>query len=225
MKNSDIFSSDEFREACEEYCEKMVADNLNSGPETHEFSEDFEKKMSELLKEPTKNRFRIFNAVGKRVAIVFIAFALIMTTTVFSVKALRVPVIEFFVKIYEEFSALFVDSSDADYNDDFVFEAKEPKLILDGFEAGETIVYDNMYQVEYITDTNIKYYFKQNILYQNQMVDTNEYNEVIETNGIKMYYYNGDYHNKLIWYDSQYSYMVSGNISKKDMIKIAQSVE
>lgn len=223
MKNNDIFNSDEFREACEEYCEKLAAEYPNDGKE-HVFSEEFENKMVELLQAPPKRRFNIFNTVGKRVAVILIVVALSMTV-MFSVKSLRIPVIEFFVKVYEEFTALFVDDSKADYSDGFVFEPKTPKITLDGFEVMQERKNELIYQLEYISADGSRYYYKQNLLYQNQKINVDQYNEIIGQDNRKYYYYIVDNKYNLIWYDNQYSYMIYGDIDKNEMLKIAKSVE
>ena len=170
MKNSNIFQSEEFRAACEEYCESLVSETMQSAPETHEFSAEFEEKMSKLLEKPHKRNFKVFNTVGKRVAVAVVALALTLTT-VLSVKALRIPIIKFFVNIYEEFTSLFVDSSNADYNDNFIFTPKEPTYTVDGFEAIEQHKISYMYQVIYSSKLNSQYYYKQDRLYQNQIID------------------------------------------------------
>lgn len=224
MKKDDIFQSEEFRAACEEYCEKLVAETMQNEPETHEFSAEFEEKMSKLLEKPHKGNFKVFNTIGKRVAVAVVALALTLTT-VLSVKALRIPIIKFFVNIYEEFTSLFVDSSNADYNDNFIFTPKEPTYTVDGFEVDKSIVYDNVYQVNYIYDGISNYYYKQNRLYQNQQINTHTADDIIYENGLTLYYYHNEQHNKLIWYDNQYSYMISGEISKEEMVKVAQSVK
>lgn len=227
MRNDDIFNSNEFHEACEEYCEKIAAEYPNDSKEPHVFSEEFENKMAKLLEEPPKRRFNVFNTVGKRVAVILIVLALTLTTAVFSVEALRVPVIEFFMKVYEEFTSLFVDDSDTEYNDDFVFEPKTPKVVLDGFEVTQERKNELMYQLEYISADGRRYYYKQNTLYQNQMIDilNSDYTELIESNGINYYYYFTDDSCRLVWFDETYAYMVSGDTDKDEMLKVAQSVE
>lgn len=225
MRNDDIFNSNEFHEACEEYCEKIAAEYPNDSKEPHVFSEEFENKMAKLLEEPPKRRFNVFNTVGKRVAVILIVLALTLTTAVFSVEALRVPVIEFFMKVYEEFTSLFVDDSDTEYNDDFVFEPKTPKVVLDGFEVTQERKNELMYQLEYISADGRRYYYKQNTLYQNQKIDVDKYNEVIDNQGRKYYYYVIEEKYNLVWYDNQYSYMIYGDISKDEMLKVAQSLE
>jgi len=224
VRHDDIFKSREFLEACEEYCEDLVAKTDKSEPETHEFSPEFQQKMSKLLEKPKTNQFRMFNSVGKRVAVIFVVLALTFTT-VFGVKALRIPVIEFFNRIYEEFTSLFTIGTNADYDDNFVFDPKEPEYTVDGFEVENRTQRKDMYQLEYSSATGSSYYFKQDILYQDQKIDKQtEYDEV-SINGKLGYYYGSERRNTLVWYDSHYSYMIFGDISKEEMIKVAESVK
>lgn len=71
-----------------------------------EFSEAFETKMQKILNQARKPYYYLINTVGKRVAVIAIVFLIALTTTVFSVEALRKPVIEFFVTIFDQFSTV-----------------------------------------------------------------------------------------------------------------------
>lgn len=71
-----------------------------------EFSEEFESDMQKLLNRASKPYYYFINTVGKRVAIIAVVLFIALTTTVFSVEALRKPVIEFFVTVFEQFSVV-----------------------------------------------------------------------------------------------------------------------
>ncbi len=75
--------------------------------EPHVFSQDFENKMTFLIKSQ-KGALKLINTVGKRVAILVLAFVIITASTVFGVEAIRTPVVnaiqEFFVNIKQELS-------------------------------------------------------------------------------------------------------------------------
>lgn len=227
MKSNDIFESKTFRKACEKTCEKIADEYPNEGNRQHVFSENFEKKMAELIKKPPKNKSVIFKNVGKRIAVVTAVVILGLTTTVFSVKAFRVPVINFFVKVYETFTSLFVENTQVEYNDNFQFTPKHPSYVPQGFEVENEYTYDVMYRIDYKSKNNLYYYFKQDRLYQNQIIDTehSNYNDIIQHNGTKYYYYITDGNKKMVWFDTHYSYMISGNIDQDDMFRIAESIK
>lgn len=69
----------------------------------HTFSPRFERKMSALISRRKKPYYYLVNTVGKQVAVVILVILLTLSGTVFSVKALREPVVNFFIEIYETF--------------------------------------------------------------------------------------------------------------------------
>ncbi len=71
-----------------------------------EFSDKFEADMQRLLNQASKPYYYFINTVGKRVAVIAVVLLIVLTTTVFSVEALRKPVIEFFVTVFEQFSVV-----------------------------------------------------------------------------------------------------------------------
>lgn len=227
MKNEDIFKSEEFRKACESHLKKEADKYPDSTDTPHKFSEEFENKMDELFEISHPKKPKKFGTVGKRVAVIVAVTVLAMTTAAFGVKALRIPILEFFSRVYQEFTSLFISTEDTEYDDGFEFEANIPGHIVSGFEEEDRYKKINMMRIDYTSEDGLHYYFKQDRLYQNQMLDTEQqsYTDLIEANGVKYYFYETDSMNKLVWYDSRYSYLVSGNITKEEMLAVAQSVE
>lgn len=91
-------------------------------------SETFETNMQNLIDKQQKPYFYLINTVGKRVAIIVVVLFSALITTVFSVEALRKPVVEFFVTIFEQFSTvIFGTGTEQDTNeissDDFYIPA------------------------------------------------------------------------------------------------------
>ena len=75
------------------------------------FSFQFKEKMARLVKSQKKPYYYMINTAAKRVACIIIAFVAVLTTLTFSVKALREPVVEFFLKTYRRFSIIFLSNS------------------------------------------------------------------------------------------------------------------
>ncbi len=224
MKKNDIFESEEFQKACDEVCNRLAEEYPNSGKHEHSFSKELDEKIAKLSVLKPKRSFKIFSTVGKRIAIAAIIAALLLAT-VFSVDAVRIPVFEFFSKVYKEFTSLFIDGDSDRYGDAFEFTPKSPSYSPEGTEVEKEYSSPSFYQLDYSSGNGIDYCFKQDRLYQNQKIDKDNYNEVIELNGKKYYYYISSSEHKLIWYDEYYSYMLSGNISKDELLKIACSVQ
>ena len=70
------------------------------------FSEKFNKKMEKLIKSQRKSYYIFINTVGKRVAILFVAIITLFAASM-SVKAIREPVINFIIEVYESFTKYF----------------------------------------------------------------------------------------------------------------------
>ncbi len=83
----------------------------------HTFSDEFERKMQNLIRHQ-KGFLKLVNTTGKKVACILLSILIIATSTVFSVEALREPIIEaiqeFFVNVKEQLSGTRADNI-ADY--------------------------------------------------------------------------------------------------------------
>lgn len=69
----------------------------------YNFSDKFNKRMQKLIKSQKKAYWCLVNTAAKRVAIIFLAI-FTMFTAAFSVKAIREPVVNFIMEIYETFT-------------------------------------------------------------------------------------------------------------------------
>ena len=77
------------------------------------FSEKFNKKMEKLIKSQRKSYYIFINTVGKRVAILFVAIITLFAASM-SVKAIREPVINFIIEVYESFTKYFFEGETAE---------------------------------------------------------------------------------------------------------------
>ena len=79
----------------------------------HNFSPVFEKEMRKLIKSQ-KSMLKLINTAGKKAAVVLLSILILSASTVFSVKALREPVIEaiqsFFVNVKEQLTGTRADN-------------------------------------------------------------------------------------------------------------------
>ena len=71
-------------------------------------SAEYERKMETLLREQKHPYLRLFNTVGKRVAVFVMAILLGFASTM-SISAVRKPVVNFFIKAHENFLELFYE--------------------------------------------------------------------------------------------------------------------
>ncbi len=89
--------------------------------QTHTFSDKFESEMQNLIRYE-KGLLKLINTTGKKVACILLSILIIATSTVFSVEALRKPVIEaiqgFFVNVKEQLTGTKANNIAAHFTDD-----------------------------------------------------------------------------------------------------------
>ena len=214
------------REALEIYSQEC-ADSLPNEDELekHIFSEDFEKKMMNLIKLQKKSYYQYINTVGKRVASIVVVFILCLFITVFSVKALREPFINFVVETYEKFTSIFVEKDTLDEN--IEFKVMTPQYIPEGYVAGEPLNDENSYMCIYSNSDGTDLIYTQNLNggWQGTIDTENSDYEKIKINSFEGIYYINKGMDCLVFNDGIYTFHFSGYISKDEIIKIAESVK
>ena len=207
---------------CPEY-DQMVSDVSSE----HTFSPGFEKQMNKLIKSRRKPYYSIVNTVGKRVAVVILAFVMVSFTTVMSVDALRKPFFSFITNMFSTHSEIKSDSDDS---------KEYPKAIeskygitkgIDGYEVIHEEQYDNNRTLDYSKD-NIVVSFEQRVvddfdIYANTEGATIEHIDINDHDAMG-WLDNNNYYN-LIWNNGEYVIVISSNIGKSELIEIAKSVQ
>lgn len=205
-----------FQEVCLLSCEKWVASFPDDVPK-HDFSKQHEEKMKEILQD---KRNDTKHKPSRKVITFLILAAIIMAvaTTAFAVPASR----EYIVK-------KFTDHSEYNVEDTSGFEYVtylKTNYIPAGFEKTEQHITDGFYIETY---NNGDKHFSVNKYIINTTIgyDTEQYeSEKIKINGIDAIYYSSDDKlDRIIFNNSEYIFMVSGNIGKDELVKIAQNVE
>lgn len=212
------------RELCEVlslYNDIMV--NTYPSPESvieHKFSDDFESRMRKLIRSQQKP-FAV-NTKTKRILIV--ALITIMMLTACSIPAIREPIVNFVVEIYEDFTTLiFPDTSNE--SETIVLE-KASIQIPDGYTSTEVLT-ETSYFLEMKNAKGSIITFEQVLLSSTQLtIDTEDTTyEDIMINNFKGVFYHNKGVNMVLWSDNKYNYMISGDISKDELISIANTVE
>ena len=108
------------------------ADELMSENVPYEFSADFEKRMSKLVKRRRKPYFRMINTVGKRAACIALAVFIASATTVMSVDAFREAVFGFFMNIFSTHSD--ITAIDDDRHPDTIEDIYEITYDISGYD-------------------------------------------------------------------------------------------
>ena len=201
------------------------ADELMIENIPYEFSAEFEKRMSKLIKRRRKPYFRMINTVGKRAACIALAVFIASATTVMSVDAFREAVFRFFMNIFSTHSDITAIDDD-----------QHPNTIEDIYE----ITYDiSDYNIDFESNTErtriISYTRKSNEIILEQYVNdafnlrANTEDAVIkhmDLNGFDVIYYcdNHNYYN-LIWDNGYYIFHLSSNLTKEATLDIAKSIK
>ncbi len=136
------------------------------------FSQHFTRKMDNLIRRQKKPYYVLFNSAGKRVASIIITFILIFSI-VFSVKALRDPIVNFFVEVYRTFSTVVFQGGDPAVVPMQIETYFEPLHIPEGYRQTARDVFDSLVQTEYRNEKGDILLFEQmTIRYMQINIDT-----------------------------------------------------
>jgi hypothetical protein len=160
--------------------------------------------------------------------LVLAAVFILMSTMVFSVSALREPVIQFFIEVYEKFSTvLFHSHEDALVPPTALEIIYEPAWLPEGYAAqDEMTVMTDVLQIRYYTNGNEVFVFRQYVAGSGVNIDT----EGTEIQRSTIHRHEAIlYQNKstwtIVWNDGRYAYTISGLANESDMIRVAESLK
>lgn len=208
---------DKFTKACRLACEQWM-DSLPQDVPTHHFSPAFEEAVRPLLQPnitavPKKKR-KFTKKTLKILVAAAVLLAIAVATTVFAIPASREAIITRFsdhseYKVTDQENAKDVDSITVGY-------------VPDGFLLAEEYANAYFYQNGDRSFTVEKYKLNSTLYFDTETYES----EPIEINGA-----NGEYIQSLnemkgiLFNNGEYIFMISGNISKEELVKIAQNVQ
>lgn len=99
---------------------------------TNSFSQNFEQRMEKLIRSERKISWHWVNTAGKRTAIIIIALLCIVSAA-FSVEAVREPVVNFIVEIFDDFWYVRTEKGNLE---EIIYECI-PNYIPDGYTLYE----------------------------------------------------------------------------------------
>ena len=224
MKKSENIGLQKLKDAFKEINSEEL-NNLNIPKEDFEFSERYKKNMEKLLAKQRKPYFRYFNTAGKRAVACILIVAMLFASSM-TIEAVREPVVEFFVSVYEKFAEIFFGDDEIENSPDAIEEIYTLGYVPEGYEfVGRE---NNSICVESIWkngDKTITFY--QFILKGNELVDYESSNYtltkisnidaiIIEKNDIKILY----------WNNNKYSFKlyIPTYFSNQDIINIIESM-
>ncbi len=201
-----------FEETCLLSCEQWV-DSFPLDIPKHKFSKQHNDNMKKLLNGTQQKEKHKFSKKTIRFLIVA-AILLSLTITAFAIPTCR----EFII-------TKFFDHSE--YNISDISNAEQVKSLTinyvpDGFVKTEDYGYLYVYR-----NGNKEFVVQKSMLSASIGYDTEFYDdEIIEINGIDaVYYKSNDVNGGIIFNNGEYIFWISGNISKEELVKIAQNIE
>jgi len=210
--------------------EKEELDDLYKAAQEspHVFSEKFERKMNWTLSNSSKSYFSMINTAAKRVAIVAVTVFTLMTITTFSVDALRKPVVQFFTRIFHEFTNIvFQVDEETELIPQTIEVSHFPAYIPDGYTLSEEVTLGDSIEIIYKNEEQNDLIFNQYTIEPTNLgVDTED--GIIENIFVGVYeakYFSNKGIQQLIWTDGTYGYHILGSISKEEIVLMAESVK
>lgn len=191
-------------------------------------SKKFNQSMKRLIHAQKSPIWKYVNTTGKRVAMLAIVFML-LSGCAMSIEAIRTPVVQFVIEVYEKFTQLLVPSEQTENNVPTTIEKKyKPTMMIQGYSlVGED--YDLLYyQLRWSNSTEEEIVFQQSILTNYaSIIDTeNIPYRKIELSQYDAVYFTSANKHSLIWSDGEYTFKITcqTSIDIDNVIKIADSV-
>lgn len=188
------------------------------------FSERFDKKMNKLIRTQRKPYYFLINTAAKKVAVIFVIFVT-LTTASMSVKAIREPVVNFIVEVYESFTRYFFDGDTAK-------ELKKEYVITElptGFSQTSNDKTD-ISQTVILEDTNDNMIIFTQSVTENEIFDIDNQKETPKTenvNGIDIRIYTYEKDKFIFWSDNGYFFQITayGDIDDETLIQMIKSIK
>lgn len=192
--------------------------------EPHIFSDNYNRKMDKLLKFSRKPYFNFVNTVGKRAAVIIITLITALSITTFSVKALREPVVDFIISVYEKFSNILFHTNEAENSfPTTIEEFYRPEYLPNGYVEVENLNLINVIETTYTNGTD-DLIFEQYIISLTQIGADTEGTEMetLTVNGKEVLFYVNKGINNIVWTDGAYGYRIKGIINKEELIDMVK---
>ncbi|TWH83802.1 DUF4367 domain-containing protein [Sedimentibacter saalensis] len=190
----------------------------------HKFSYEFEKKMEKLIK-ISKIKYVTLAGYKIRRSIAAAASIIIIISASMTVEAIRLPVINFIEKIYEEFSELIFNDKEEN-SPEKIEDKHEPNFIPEGYSKLEETNYETYYQIIYSNAEKNELIYEQFTLNYDVTINTEEINtKEIFINGATGITYSQNGLTTVIFSDGIYAYSISGYEDESILKQMAESIK
>lgn len=205
-----------FVKACISSCEDWV-DSLPDEVEPYEFSKQHNRKMNRLFSKMRNNKYHKFTKNTIRILIAA-AIILSMAATAFAVPQSR----EYIIRNLFDHSSYTISNT----NNSLKISDLKVGYIPDGFVLTNSLKDENIHMYEYKNNDKFIVINKSNI--GNKInFDTEKYNyEKLLINNIEYNIYQTKSNTYgIVWNNGLYTFDIDSNISKDEMLKIAEAIE
>lgn len=214
------------------YCSELDDIDISAYGEL-KFSEEFEKKMSKLIRARKKLYYPLIKTTGRKIVSIIVAAALLGTMTVAAYEPARDAVKDFFIRIFSGYSVVTpsIESYTADSHKDKI-EKQYTIEVPDGFELSEeeTVITDDYISLTYhYENKSDSFYFGQytknscQSYYDNEIADFTEKTDRYG-NSIMVHNYK-DILVAVIWDNGEYIFELKGDMSEKELMQIYYTVK
>lgn len=205
-----------FEEACLLSCEQWI-DSFPTDIPKHDFSKNHQKMMNRLFDKMRNGKYHRFTKNTIKILLIA-AILLSITTTALAVPSCR----EYIIKTLFDYSAYRV----VDDGNSVDIDCLKLNYIPDDFLMTEKYISKDLYSYYYMNGT---YYFSVDKFSVNSQIsiDTEDYGyEKASIDGREgIFYKSAQSKNSVIFNNENFIFIVDGNISKDELIKIAQGLE
>ncbi len=205
--------------------DKMVDDLLKGFEgESHEFSEKHINDMQILFKKEQRSQFyRRIQTYSKRAAVIFIAVILISAISISSVSAWRIKFMNFIIEMTRYDTDINFDDNDSK-TDTYKFEEITLEYIPEGFKLERSEVRENHLNLTF--EKNQEFFnFRTRDIGGSLSIDTENADvKKLMINGSYALYSENNNNSILVWHDDETAYILTGNISQNELIKIAEKI-
>ena len=226
MTNKERSGRDKLMEAMR-LSEKTYCDKFSCVDGEIRYSEEYLRDMKRVLSKSKNPIHRCFNSVGRRVAgiaaALLIAFSCSMT-----VKAIREPVVEFFVNIYEKFVEIIFGEDDIAKAPDTIETVYTLGFIPDEYEVDRFIIDDSATSMLWRNAQGDMIVLSQGVLEGSFTVDVEKSDfDIIDWNGIRIAYTEKYGIKSFFWNSEEYEFSltISSNISEEEALALIESLK
>ncbi|MBO5048645.1 MAG: DUF4367 domain-containing protein [Clostridia bacterium] len=200
---------------------------LDSMEEEWEPSPVYQKRMERLIKHQGRSYWRCVNTMSKRIAVIVLALALTFVLSM-NVSAIREPIVNWFIKIYEEGIYFFHDRDAVAKAPKQVKTVYKPGYIPEGFEPEQPRIGRITAYFIFTNEAGEEIVFLQSILDTLHHFDNNDTNyRVRDINGMTVASVEAHGSKSFYWTTDEYSFSLtvfSAEISDECIIKIIESI-